>query len=297
MTLQRFGHKCRTFWQGFMLRFNRADAANNAIVLAFYTLLAMFPAIIFIGNLLPLFHIDVTTVLEYIETVVPSTIYQITQPIVKDFLEKGNGELMSFGAILMLWSASQAVAAFQRSINRAYGVAKFQNPIINRVVSFFLTVFFVILISIMMLFFSFGQTIVAYLTPILKLPHSLFHFVGNVKLPSALIVIFLSLAILYYVVPNARIKFKYVLLGAAAATLGLMGISQFFTMYLRYFAHSINSYKTLGTFIALMFWLDFSALVIMIGGVINATCQELKLGNLEDTTQKWEKRFKKRFKK
>lgn len=296
MTWKRFGHKCKTYWQGFMMRFNRADAANNAIVLAFYTLLAMFPAIIFVGNLLPLFHIDVTTVLEYIETVVPSTIYQISQPIVKDFLEKGNGELMSFGAILMLWSASQAVAAFQRSINRAYGVAKFQNPIINRVVSFLFTIFFAVLISLMMFFFSFGQTIVAYLTPILQLPHSLFHIVGNVKLPSALIVIFLSLMILYYVVPNARIKFRYVIWGAAAATIGLMGVSQFFTAYLRYFAHSVNSYNTLGTFIALMFWLDFSGLVIMIGGVINATSQELRFGNMEDTTKNWSKRFKKYWK-
>ncbi|MDV7719698.1 YihY family inner membrane protein [Pediococcus ethanolidurans] len=296
MTWKRFAHKCKTYWKGFMLRFNRADAANNAIVLAFYTLLAMFPAIIFVGNLLPLFHIDVTTVLEYIETVVPSTIYQISQPIVKDFLEKGNGELLSFGAILMLWSASQAVAAFQRSINRAYGVAKFQNPIINRVVSFIFTIFFALLISLMMFFFSFGQTIIAYLTPILKLPHSLFHIVGNVKFPTAIIVIFLSLMILYYVVPNTHIKLRYVVWGSSAATIGLMAVSQFFTIYLRYFAHSVNSYKTLGTFIALMFWLDFSALAIMIGGVINATSQELRLGSLEDTTQNWSKRFKKYLK-
>ncbi|WPC18214.1 YihY/virulence factor BrkB family protein [Pediococcus inopinatus] len=296
MTWKMFGHKCKTYWQGFMVRFNRADAANNAVVLAFYTLLAMFPAIIFVGNLLPLFHINVGTVLEYIETVVPSTIYQISQPIVKDFLEKGNGEVLSVGAILMLWSSSQAVSAFQRSINRAYGVAKFQNPIINRIGGFFFTIFLVGLIALMMFFFSFGQTIVSYLTPILKLPHSLFHIVGNVKLPSALIIIFLSLTILYYVVPNTRIRFGSVIWGSAAATIGLMGVSQFFTLYLRYFARSVNSYKTLGTFIALMFWLEFSALVIMIGGVINATNQELRYGDLEDTTKEWNQRLKRFWK-
>ena len=62
MTWKMFGHKCKTYWQGFMVRLT-ADAANNAVVLAFYTLLAMFPAIIFVGNLLPLFHINVGTVL------------------------------------------------------------------------------------------------------------------------------------------------------------------------------------------------------------------------------------------
>ncbi|WP_353989908.1 YihY/virulence factor BrkB family protein [Pediococcus argentinicus] len=284
MNFKKFKGPVVTFSKALLKRFNESEVVNNSIVLAYYLLLSIFPVAILLGSLLPVFHIQVKTVLEYIETVVPETIYNITEPIVKDFLSEGNGELLSFGIILTLYSASQAVAAFQRTINRAYGVAKYQNPIINRVVAFILTIIIIVVMGVIIFIFSFGQTLISYLTPILNLPTDWFNFVGQVKWPIALIGLFISLALLYYLVPNAKIKFKYALPGAAVATIGSIILSQFFSYYLRFFARSVNSYKTLGTFIAIMFWLNFSAMIIMFGGVINATWQELRTGRIEETS-------------
>ncbi|MDD9323432.1 YhjD/YihY/BrkB family envelope integrity protein, partial [Pediococcus acidilactici] len=67
------------------------------------------------------------------------------------------------------------------------------------------------------------------------------------------------------------------------ATIGTMVLSQVFSFYLRIFARSVTSYKTLGTFIAIMFWLNFSAMIIMFGGVLNATWQELREGKIIET--------------
>ncbi|WP_412052699.1 YihY/virulence factor BrkB family protein [Pediococcus acidilactici] len=236
-----------------------------------------------LGTLLPLFQIRVNTVLEYIETAVPETIYNITEPIVKDFLGSGNGELFSFSLVMTVFSASQAVAAFQRTVNRAYGVAKYQNPIINRVVSFFLTVVIIAIMAVLVFLFSFGQTLVSYLTPILNLPTHLFALVGQLKWPVTIVGLFVGLSLLYYLVPNAKIRFKYVIPGTVFATIGTMVLSQVFSFYLRIFARSVTSYKTLGTFIAIMFWLNFSAMIIMFGGVLNATWQELREGKIIET--------------
>ncbi|UWF34113.1 YihY/virulence factor BrkB family protein [Pediococcus acidilactici] len=256
---------------------------NNSIVLAYYLLLSFFPLVMLLGTLLPLFQIRVNTVLEYIETAVPETIYNITEPIVKDFLGSGNGELFSFSLLMTVFSASQAVAAFQRTVNRAYGVAKYQNPIINRVVSFFLTVVIIAIMAVLVFLFSFGQTLVSYLTPILNLPTHLFALVGQLKWPVTIVGLFVGLSLLYYLVPNAKIRFKYVIPGSIFATVGTMVLSQVFSFYLRIFARSVTSYKTLGTFIAIMFWLNFSAMIIMFGGVLNATWQELREGKIIET--------------
>lgn len=284
MDVQKIWHKVGTFSRALLQRFNDSEVVNNSIVLAYYLLLSIFPALIFLGSLLPILHVHIATVLEYIETAVPDTIYTMTAPIVKDFLSRGNGELLSFGAILMLYSASQAVAAFQRTVNRAYGVAKHQNPITNRVVSFVLTVIFIVIMAVFVFLFSFGQTLLRYLTPIFNLPNDWFLLLGQIKWPVTILGIFISLTLLYYLVPNAKIKFKYVIPGAAVATVGSIIISQFFSFYLRYFAHSVTSYKTLGTFIAIMFWLNFSSMIVMLGGVVNATWQELRLGDIEETS-------------
>ncbi|KAF0363632.1 YihY family inner membrane protein [Pediococcus acidilactici] len=283
MTFKVFLRKSETFLKALLKRFNEAEVVNNSIVLAYYLLLSFFPLVMLLGTLLPLFQIRVNTVLEYIETAVPETIYNITEPIVKDFLGSGNGELFSFSLVMTVFSASQAVAAFQRTVNRAYGVAKYQNPIINRVVSFFLTVVIIAIMAVLVFLFSFGQTLVSYLTPILNLPTHLFALVGQLKWPVTIVGLFVGLSLLYYLVPNAKIRFKYVIPGTVFATVGTMVLSQVFSFYLRIFARSVTSYKTLGTFIAIMFWLNFSAMIIMFGGVLNATWQELREGKIIET--------------
>ncbi|KAF0493602.1 YihY/virulence factor BrkB family protein [Pediococcus acidilactici] len=283
MTFKVFLRKSETFLKALLKRFNEAEVVNNSIVLAYYLLLSFFPLVMLLGTLLPLFQIRVNTVLEYIETAVPETIYNITEPIVKDFLGSGNGELFSFSLAMTVFSASQAVAAFQRTVNRAYGVAKYQNPIINRVVSFFLTVVIIAIMAVLVFLFSFGQTLVSYLTPILNLPTHLFALVGQLKWPVTIVGLFVGLSLLYYLVPNAKIRFKYVIPGTVFATIGTMVLSQVFSFYLRIFARSVTSYKTLGTFIAIMFWLNFSAMIIMFGGVLNATWQELREGKIIET--------------
>lgn len=283
MTFKVFLRKSETFLKALLKRFNEAEVVNNSIVLAYYLLLSFFPLVMLLGTLLPLFQIRVNTVLEYIETAVPETIYNITEPIVKDFLGSGNGELFSFSLVMTVFSASQAVAAFQRTVNRAYGVAKYQNPIINRVVSFFLTVVIIAITAVLVFLFSFGQTLVSYLTPILNLPTHLFALVGQLKWPVTIVGLFVGLSLLYYLVPNAKIRFKYVIPGTVFATIGTMVLSQVFSFYLRIFARSVTSYKTLGTFIAIMFWLNFSAMIIMFGGVLNATWQELREGKIIET--------------
>ncbi|MEE6711183.1 YihY/virulence factor BrkB family protein [Pediococcus acidilactici] len=283
MTFKVFFRKSKTFLKALLRRFNESEVVNNSIVLAYYLLLSFFPLVMLLGTLLPLFQIRVNTVLEYIETAVPETIYNITEPIVKDFLGSGNGELFSFSLLMTVFSASQAVAAFQRTVNRAYGVAKYQNPIINRVVSFFLTVVIIAIMGVLLFLFSFGQTLVSYLTPILNLPTHLFALVGQLKWPVTIVGLFVGLSLLYYLVPNAKIRFKYVIPGSIFATVGTMVLSQVFSFYLRIFARSVTSYKTLGTFIAIMFWLNFSAMIIMFGGVLNATWQELREGKIIET--------------
>ena len=57
-------------------------------------------------------------------------------------------------------------------------------------------------------------------------------------------------------------------------------LDQGFSIYVRYFARSVLSYGTIGTFIVLLFWMNYSALVIMVGAVINATLEERKYGTI-----------------
>ncbi|MCT2918715.1 YihY/virulence factor BrkB family protein, partial [Limosilactobacillus fermentum] len=52
--------------------------------------------------------------------------------------------------------------------------------------------------------------------------------------------------------------------------------------YVNYSVHNMDSYRTIWTFIVLMFWLDFTGLILMFGAVLNAAIQGMILGRIEE---------------
>jgi len=282
MQLGKRGKQLKRIVTVVMKHYKMANASDSAVVLAYYILLSLFPALLVLGSLLPYLHVDTDAVLTGVEPIVPSSIYQMLQPIIHSFLNGQSGGVLSIGVVVALWSASRAVAAFQRTVNRAYGVGRNQNAFVNRVVASFWMAALVVVVFGLMLVFSFSQVILEQLTPILHLPTQILTYVNTLKWPVTFVVTFFLLLILFFFVPNARVKWRFVWPGALVATVGWLLLSQAFSLYLKFFAHNIDSYKTIGTFIVLRFWLDFTGLILMFGAVLNAAVQELVDGPAEE---------------
>lgn len=278
-------NKVGIFFKVFFRHYSMAEVSSSAIVLAYYSLLSIFPAVIMVGNILPLVGLNANTVLNYLSTAIPSTVYSFIKPLISDFLRNGSGGLLSIGAIVTLWSTSQAVAAFQRSVNRAYGVAHNQNAIVNRVVSFVWMIVVIAIMAAIIVFFSIGQLLLEQLQPIIHIDMSLINFVASIKWPVTFAGLFIMLCLLYYFVPNAKVKLRYVLAGSLLATFLWMMLSQVFSIYTHLFARTVTSYKTVGVFIVLMIWLDLSGMIVMIGATLNATIQTLFEGKIDEKSR------------
>lgn len=284
MTIQwrKRGAQLKHVYGTIMKHYTMANVSDSAVVLAYYTLLSLFPALLVLASILPYLNIQTSTVLDSIEPMVPESIFDMLEPIIHSFLNNRSGGVLSIGVIVSIWSSSRAVAAFQRTVNRAYGVAKNQNAFVNRVVAFFWMVVLIAFLFALMIFFSFGQIVLEKLTPLLHLPRAILAYVNALKWPFTFFVVFVVLMILFYFVPNAKLKWRFVWPGALVATVGWLLLSQAFSIYVKYFVHNIDSYKTIGTFIFLMFWLDFTGLILMFGAVLNAAIQELIVGAIEE---------------
>lgn len=61
----------------------------------------------------------------------------------------------------------------------------------------------------------------------------------------------------------------------------LVSISPRLFCYVHYFARNITGYKTVGTLIILLIWLNISGAILLAGGVLNATVQEWRQGEIE----------------
>ncbi|MYV16368.1 YihY/virulence factor BrkB family protein [Furfurilactobacillus milii] len=275
----------KRFFKIFLRRFGNAEVSNSAVILAWYSLLSIFPAVIVIGNLLPIFGIDARTVLDYLQTAVPADVYKTLAPAILSFLQRGSGSLLSIGAVVALWSTSQVVAAFQRTVNQAYGVGENQNAIANRLFSFMWMILVIVIMAVIILFFTLGQVVVKQLTPLLHLSRNITNVVSSLKWPVTLGLLFILLLLLYYFLPNAHLKWRYVWVGALASTVVWLLLSQLFSLYVDYFAKSVTTYKTVGSVIVIMMWLDFSGIVILTGSVLNATIQEYFGGDIIESRQ------------
>ena len=280
--------KFKNFVLLLMRHFTMAQISSSAAMLAYYTLLSIFPAVLVIGNLLPMVGLDANTVLSYLQTAVPSSVYVFIKPLIYDFLRRGSGGLLTTGALIALWSTSQGIAAFQRTVNLTYDVARNQNPVINRVASFIWMIVVIILIYAIVLLYGFGEQVLNSIQPLLQFNRRYISLFNSLRWPVALAVLFIALTLLYYFVPNAKVRLRYAATGALLAALLWMGLSRLFSYYTVFFRHSVVSYKTIGAFIAMMIWLDLSGYVIMLGAVLNATLQEAHEGVLEEREHFWQ---------
>jgi membrane protein len=274
--------RAKRFIAIFIDRFTHAGINDGAIVIAFWELLSIFPLLIFLGNLLPLLHLNSTTVLSYVEGVIPETIYKHMLPTVDHFLRRGNGGLLSFGALGTLWTASRGINALKRMMDRTYGVLEKQNFILLRLIALPMTIFLVICMMAIVLTFSFGQQVLDYITPIFHLPEHFIDTFQALKWPVSTSVMFLMLLVIYYVLPNIKLKMRSVIPGAVITTAGWLGLAQLFSLYVSYLTRSLLSYGTIGFFMVLMFWLDFSAWILMFGAVVNVVVEQTFFGKVRE---------------
>ncbi|MGO2961996.1 YihY/virulence factor BrkB family protein [Carnobacterium maltaromaticum] len=274
------------FFETIQRKYQEAEVTNSSVVIAYYLLLSFFPIVIIIGNLLPLLNLDINTILPYFSTIIPEAIYQEIVETIHRLLTSSSSGMLSFGIVAAFWAASKGMNAMQVSMNKAYGVEPRKNMFVIRLASLAFTLILVLGIVALVLVFSFGQVVLNYLTPLLQLPEELVAIFQSVKWPVTLFVLLFVFTLVYYMVPNAQVKVKFVLPGAIFATIGWVLLSQAFAIYVRYFSGRTLSYGSVGIFIVLMLWLNGSGIVLTLGAVINASIDEFRHGKIENNNSR-----------
>jgi len=98
--------------------------------------------------------------------------------------------------------------------------------------------------------------------------------VAVLRWPALLVIIALWLAVLYRYAPSRREpRWQWVSVGSIFAVLAWIVASVLFSWYLSNFANYQATYGSLGAVIGLMLWLWLTAIVILIGGELNAVIE------------------------
>ncbi|KRL91017.1 YihY/virulence factor BrkB family protein [Lactobacillus kalixensis] len=266
------------------------EILQSAIVIAYYLLFSIFPIIIIVGNVLPLFHIPTEPIAEYVNWIFPDQVSQYIMPIVNSLLKSKSAGYMSFGIILAVWSFSSLVNAIRIGMNRLYGVHGIElklsllSFVWTRMFTIFLTAVMIIVFTGVSLALIFGQQVLDIISPIFKISVGEIKKIFSYRYPVVLIMMLLAVAYLNYVLPNIKVKKRVIWPGVLTTVISWVALSYGFGFYLRNFPISWENYGIIGTFIIFMLWLNLASLFLLFGTSVNAAIMKLRHGQLEYTS-------------
>lgn len=278
--IQTAGELTRTF----MTFFKSSEMSLSSIAVAYYLLLAIFPLVLIVGNILPFLQIDTSGLLVFLSNNLPNDIYKGVKPVVNNLLSQRNTGLLSVSVLAGFWTFSRALSALQMSMNKAYEVFNHRDFIISRIIglasgfAILLFLYFSIVLS------TFGQLILEQVYRVFPFDRSLYRTLHNMTLPAVAVAVFLSLMLLYFILPNVKIrKLRYTMPGTIFSTFVLVFLTNFIAKYVSFALNQLDDLKLIGSLVvfALMIWFIFIARVLIIGAILNAVYQKTQLGKIE----------------
>jgi membrane protein len=249
---------------------------------AFYALLALFPAIIAGVSIYGLVA-DPQTVRDQIDKLTqllsPETAKILGQQISQITSSAGGalGVATVVGILTALWSASSGMKALVTGVNLAYDETETRKFVKLRGLSILLTLGAMLLLTVA------GATIAGFPPIADNLPVALQWVVSILRFVVLAVLLILGLAALYRYAPNRdKPKWTWVSWGSVVATVLWILASIGFSIYVNSFGNYNKTYGALAGIIILMFWLYLTAVIVLVGAELNT---EMELQTARDTTK------------
>lgn len=258
------------FLQCLYVRFKDDDVPALGAQLTYYLILSFFPFLIFLVSLLGFIELSGDSVVAELIRLLPSDASKMIKDILAEVLDNGSGTLLSIGMIATIWSASNGINAILKGLNKAYDIEEHRPFWKVRGIALVTTIFLVVVIALVMLLLILGKTLGQYVFEWLDAPIS-FQWMWSVltyAIPIAAMIG--AFTLLYWIVPSRKLALREVLPGSIFATFGWMITSLLFQLYMNSFGNYSKTYGSLGGMIILLIWLYISAIMIILGGEINA---------------------------
>ncbi len=264
-------------------KFAAENVTTNAAQVAFYFIFALFPLLLFLLNIIGLFLGAAEGVrnelFAYLGQVVPPSAIKLVQDTITEITSDGGGGKLTFGALLALWSASAGVDNIRIALNDVYDLEETRPWWKYKLVSVLLTLGIALLIFLALGVVFYG----GYFINLLVSPLGI-EFTSSIVLTvfSLLVVgiaLVLSFALLYNFAPNHDpFDWHWISPGAITAIVLWIVLSLGFRIYLQYFDSYSKTYGSVGAIIVLLLWLYLTAMVILIGGIVNAVGEKTAKG-------------------
>ncbi|GGE94759.1 YihY/virulence factor BrkB family protein [Mycetocola zhadangensis] len=255
--------------------FGRDKCTTLAAALTYYTVLAIFPALLALLSLIGLFgEAEETTqmIMQLIESAGSASAAEtLREPIEQLASAPGAGLALAIGLLGAIWSASGYVNAFSQAMNQIYEVDEGRPFYKLRPVVLLITVILLVIAVLIILLLIVSGPIAEAIGGAIGLGDAALTVWNIAKWPVIALLAILMVAVLYYGTPNVKQpKFKWMTLGALIALL-VMGIATVaFFFYVSNFSNYQKTYGSIAGVIIMLLWFWLMNLSLLFGAEFDA---------------------------
>jgi membrane protein len=260
---------------------NDHDASTQSAALAFYTMFSLAPLLIVIIALVGT-AFGPTAVRGEIQAEFQGWMGKDAASLVQSILRtaaepKTNRLAGVLGILTLIFGASGVFVQLQQSLNRIWGVvpkpgAVLKSLLRKRILSFAVVLCIGFLLVVSLLLSTALTALGEYLERRFQLPVKLLH-VSNIL--ASFILVTLLFALIYRLLPDVRLRWRDVFLGAVVTSI-LFGVGKTMIGFYLGRTGAASAYGAAGSLVMILSWVYYSALVFLLGAEFTRVyCHEL----------------------
>lgn len=253
------------------VRFSRDAGSFLAATISYYALFSIFPVLLLAISAAGFFVAEremTEIILDYTKEALPQFSHVVRTNV--EAIAKNRQSTGLVGLVALLWIGTAVFDAITYSLNRVWDVETPRHFITTKLLSVAAVILAILLLILTTLvstmlgtFQAFWRETFSVAPPLQALQFTT--FLGT------LAITFSALVVIYSVVPNKRLRFGDVWIGAAFTTIVLEIAKRFFIVYTARIARFNAIYGSVGVIVGLLFWLYIMGLIFILGAEINAS--------------------------
>jgi membrane protein len=268
------------------------EVSVRSAALAYYFVLAVFPAMLFLLSLLGFFAAAGTqlreTLFSTLARVLPGSASDLVHKTLDEVTRSSGAGKALFGILAALWSASSGVSAIIQCLDIAYDVKEDRPFWKQKAIAIGLTLALAVLVIGALGLMLYGGDVADWLGSHVGLGHTFVLMWKIVEWPLVLAFMFAAFTVTYYFAPNLKEPEWHWITPGSTLGLVLWLVASFaFKLYLHFFNSYSKTYGSVGAMIILLLWLYITGFAILVGGEVNSV-----IGRATEAQEKQEERHR-----
>jgi membrane protein len=272
-----------SFWRGFQ-GFYSSDDLTYAASIAYYALLSLFPFFLLALALLGRSTADVNNrdeVLRFVLRYFPAQFDFITKQ-----LDAFGGDGLTVGVagtIALVWGALGVFGAISTAVNYAWGVEKQRSFWKHKLVSFVMLLVAGLILLIALLMISATHVVSASWFADVVEVFPWLRVMRGLAVRNATTLLFIAVVgLIYYYVPNAKVRFRDVWIGALITGLLWKGALEGFSWYMRDMTRFTRVNGSIAAVVVFLVWVYVQAVILLYGVEFTAAYARLRRGRPDE---------------